>query len=342
MTGVARGRRFAAAPHDRGSLAPSRTSSYSPDVRIRHAVRRNLARGLGAIAIGAALLAGPSPARARPAGAKAGPPIVRVFAWKVLPAGATQRAKPDYLIGTAHFSLPASATFSEQLGKALANCDRFYMEADLESVTPEVVGKYIVLSPGEKTLDKALPAGAWRKIQASLQPLGLGPDQLKTFEPWYLGMLLALPDSDKSRMLDSVLRKEAEARKVQVGFLETADSVLAAMDGIDEKEDVAMLLETVDDLPRARREVAAVSSDYRRGNLAAIEKLLFQADRIGKYPDYFDRLLFRRNAAWLPEIEKAVKGNDAMIAVGLGHLIGKKGLVATLKSRGYKVEPTRL
>jgi uncharacterized protein YbaP (TraB family) len=324
-------------------------------VKIRQAIRRYLAPVLGALAIGVAGFGALSPAQAGPeqpgpakamahakAMAQAKPAPVRVFAWKVRPAGAASNAEPDYLVGTAHFSLPGNAAFSAAFGKALGNCDRFYMEADLDSVTPEIVAKYIMLSPGEKTLDKALPAKAWRKIQETLRPLGLGPEQLKIFDPWYLSMLLALPEADKERMLDSVLRKEAEARKVQVGFLESADSVLAAMDGIDPKEDMAMLLETVDDLPRAKREVAAISANYQRGNLAAIEKLLFEADRVEKYPDYFDRLLFKRNAAWLPAIEGAFKNSDAMVAVGLGHLVGKKGLVADLKAKGYKIEALRL
>lgn len=301
----------------------------------------------------AALLVGllplPSGAAKRTAGSKAAPAVVRLFAWKVWPPGPGGHPgrpghprRPDYLVGTAHVTLPTGLSISREFLRALAGCDRFLMEADLETVTPEVVARYIVLGEG-KTLEHLLPAEALDKLEVAVRPIGLPREQMNRLEPWYLSLLLTLPSNSRpDRILDGLLMQAALRRKLSVGYLETADDVLGAMDAVDGKEQVAMLVETLDDLDGQRRQARELEAAYLQGDLQALEKLLLQADRVNKYPDFYERLLFARNRAWLPKVESAVQNTDAMIAVGLGHLVGRDGLLESLRKRGYRIERTRL
>jgi hypothetical protein len=46
-----------------------------------------------------------------------------------------------------------------------------------------------------------------------------------------------------------------------------------------------------------------------------------------------------RNRRWLTQIETLIaQGDDAMVVVGAAHLVGQDGVIAMLKTRGYKLE----
>lgn len=46
-----------------------------------------------------------------------------------------------------------------------------------------------------------------------------------------------------------------------------------------------------------------------------------------------------RNLIWLPKIESQIKTGQCFIAVGLGHLRYKQGLISLLRKKGYKLKP---
>jgi uncharacterized protein YbaP (TraB family) len=48
------------------------------------------------------------------------------------------------------------------------------------------------------------------------------------------------------------------------------------------------------------------------------------------------RLIFERNAAWIPQLERILDGGGAFIAVGADHLTGPRGVIALLAARGYR------
>ena len=61
-----------------------------------------------------------------------------------------------------------------------------------------------------------------------------------------------------------------------------------------------------------------------------------------KEQDYSqEKMLDGRNARWIPVIEKAVRSMPTFIAVGGGHLGGKRGVVALLRAKGFKLKPIR-
>ncbi|MGN7885040.1 TraB/GumN family protein [Dyadobacter sp. 22481] len=49
-----------------------------------------------------------------------------------------------------------------------------------------------------------------------------------------------------------------------------------------------------------------------------------------------------RNSHWLPKIEKKVRDGSCFIAVGLGHLQYRTGLIQLLKNNGYTLNPVNL
>ena len=49
-------------------------------------------------------------------------------------------------------------------------------------------------------------------------------------------------------------------------------------------------------------------------------------------------LVDKRNKNWIDNIESLIKKDKTFIAVGMGHLAGKNGLLNLLSEKGYKLE----
>jgi len=59
----------------------------------------------------------------------------------------------------------------------------------------------------------------------------------------------------------------------------------------------------------------------------------------GEFPEIAAILLTRRNKNWLPKIERLIKENEnTMIIVGAAHFVGKGGIIAARRAKGFTVE----
>ena len=99
-----------------------------------------------------------------------------------------------------------------------------------------------------------------------------------------------------------------------------------------------MLLEAIDEAAQGPSEIAEMTRAWERGDTAALQRSVVDETR-REYPELYQVLFVRRNAAWLPMIERELAGtNTEFIAVGAGHLLGPDGLIAQLRARGLHVE----
>jgi uncharacterized protein YbaP (TraB family) len=89
--------------------------------------------------------------------------------------------------------------------------------------------------------------------------------------------------------------------------------------------------------------------DYRNGkklpeSLEAYIEQQHQIENLGAVlptqdKEIIDFIWTFRNSQWLPLLKKVIDEGEAFVAIGLGHLIGEKGLLNLLKQDGYKVTP---
>ena len=62
---------------------------------------------------------------------------------------------------------------------------------------------------------------------------------------------------------------------------------------------------------------------------------------VRRKPALAERLLFRRNEAWIERLERWLGDGRMFVAAGTFHMFGERGLVALLRARGYRVERVR-
>jgi len=75
---------------------------------------------------------------------------------------------------------------------------------------------------------------------------------------------------------------------------------------------------------------------WQTGDSAGIEKLLNKS--LHEAPAINKRLLTDRSRSWVPKIEELLNGGkNAIVIVGVGHLVGNEGVVELLRKKGLKV-----
>jgi uncharacterized protein YbaP (TraB family) len=76
---------------------------------------------------------------------------------------------------------------------------------------------------------------------------------------------------------------------------------------------------------------------WKDGDVQSLDRILNQDKRSD--PATHEVLFSRRNAKWVPEIERFAHGDgNYLIIVGAGHLVGEDGVVAQLRRAGYSVQ----
>ncbi|MEB3196754.1 MAG: TraB/GumN family protein [Candidatus Sericytochromatia bacterium] len=276
------------------------------------------------------VLASPVLAEATPPGS-----LVSPFVWRLVAPGASP-GEVDHLIGTMHVPLGPREFLPPPLVELLRRAEGFTMEVDLARVSAAAVAHW-TRHQQPQALKRALGPADWATLARKARAVGLEPASLEGYKAWYVSLLLVPTQAEAGRLMDSCLRREAEAGGAVSRYLETPDDQFQALDAVSDAEDLKQLREALHQPDSLADEAARIEHAYRRGDLAAIEQDLLASDRLAAYPDFYEQVFWARNRRWLPVLEEQARQQRLVAAVGLGHLLGPKGLLASLAARGWQV-----
>src|SRR5690606_37652053 len=260
-----------------------------------------------------------------------------------------------YLLGSFHLLKPADYPLSADVDAAFDDAESLLFEMppdELGSIALAMEMGRAALRTDGTTLDSELPPAtaqrlrAWLEAnQARLQARGLSAPMLQLFEPWFVGLniaLLGMGDAglDPELGLDRHFAREAAAAGKPTAGLETGSDQVAFLDGMDRVEQVQMLEEALANAQPNSGDIEELHALWRAGDASALwDRMAREMQR--KYPRLYERINVERNEAWLPRIEARLRGSgdeDTLVVVGALHLLGEDGLVARLRARGYTVE----
>jgi hypothetical protein len=251
--------------------------------------------------------------------------------WKVqAPEGA---AGPTYLYGTMHVAIDARSELHPMVWKKLEEIDRYVMEVDLNSVDPQkILGKAML--PKGQTLRKKMGDKAYKKLE-ELAPATMAMT-MNRMRPWIvLVQLQATVWPTTGSMMDQEMRAYAEKHGAKVAFLEKPGPVIAKFAELYTAEDLAEFLDEFDEF---KKQVDDMVRYYREGEVDEIEAELLDPEEIEEDAEEMEVLLFGRNEEWMPKLVGHIERGDVFVAVGLAHLLGDRGLVTSLRKKGYEVE----
>lgn len=266
-------------------------------------------------------------------------------------------AKGDsYLFGTHHLA-PASVMDSiKGFTPALASVEEMYGEVEMPEnpQSPEMVRltmKY-ASAPADSTLTKVLTAAqldSLNTLLASYTGGMLNAKQLDAFKPSMVSTQLAMlqsaknfPDFNPMQQLDTQIQQRAAAANLPVKGLETMEEQFDILMNAPIMDQVDDLMEAVRNDSTSGEKAKKLADAYMTENLDAISEVLFKDEDMDPDDPMFKRLFDNRNASWVKKLTTDIlPSSKVFVAVGVGHLVGDKGLIKVLQEAGYTVTPVK-
>jgi uncharacterized protein YbaP (TraB family) len=259
--------------------------------------------------------------------------------WKISGNGLQ---KPSYLFGTFHLMCKDDIRFSDRLKQALQAADTIYMELKLDD--PSAIASVMedMKMKGGQTLKNFYTDSEYIRVEKFFNDsLHLSIDAFQYYKPYFLVAAiypLLLPCKNISGVEDQLVKLAKEDNKSIEG-LETMEFQSSVFDSIPYAEQAKDLLRSVDSMGQNREEFTTMLNVYKHQQIDKIEEL-FEKSEFG-IEDHEDLLVNERNINWVKQLDQIMKRGSVFVAVGAGHLVGQRGLIALLRTEGYKVQPLK-
>lgn len=264
---------------------------------------------------------------------------------------------PSYVIGTYHLAPVSFVDSIPGLHEALKYCDQVYGEVNMaEEMSPENIEKMqnAQMLPEGTTFQSLFDEEQMKRINALMREV-MGVDftntlvakQMERVSPAAMTATLTVlvcmkktPGFDPKNLFDNYFQTVALEDGKSVKGFETADFQMDVLYGAPIEKQVSDMMCYVDHFEEAMKQVDDILNAFFSQNFELMSQV-FDEEEQGPCdgdPEDYARLLDNRNADWLKQMPKIMQEMPTFFAVGAGHLIGEKGLIAQLRGMGYTVE----
>jgi len=278
-------------------------------------------------------LACSTPVASKPPAVRSGDPAL----WVVSDADTT-----IYLFGSVHMLKPDAVWFDDEVRAAFERSDTLVLEVAEEDPAKlaAVIAPMAANTSGEPT-SAMLPPATRTRYLAALKRYRIPAAAMDSVEPWLVAINLSIAPLEELGYrqdigVEKTLETAARAGGKTVLGLETSEQQLGFFDQLPPKVQVAYLATTVDELPKAEKEFAALMRHWLRGEPDKLAKMMNES--IKSTPELAKPLLFDRNARWTDWITHRLdQPGTVFVAVGAGHLAGKGSVIDLLHGRALPV-----
>ena len=246
--------------------------------------------------------------------------------------------EPSYIFGTFHLLCRNDIHLSGQLKQALKNARELYLELDMDDPSMMISGLLLMNMNGGKLLRDLYTPEAYKKLDDFFKDSLHTPlTMFQSMKPAFLESML-YPKLMPCKAISGVeeeLMKLAKADKKEIQGLETMAFQASVFDSIPYEDQAKELLKTIDSLDTYKHFFDTLITVYKSQQLKKIEDM-FSKSEFGMEENQ-DLLLNNRNANWVKQLKDIMIKEQVFVAVGAGHLVGEKGLIALLRKEGYNV-----
>jgi uncharacterized protein YbaP (TraB family) len=249
------------------------------------------------------------------------------------------------LLGSMHVLRPSDYPLPASVDELIARADVIVMELDMDDVDAATQQRVILgtamLPPGT-VLGNVVDADVYRLVQQQTAELGIDLTLLERFEPWFLAVTLLDQGLRKfgyqaERGIEQHVLGEAQRQGKEIVGLETLEFQIGIFDSLPAPQQQAMLEQTLAEIDEAETALRAMVTAWRAGELEDLSAELL--DDFDEFPGLYDSLVTKRNAAWVPKLERMLAdGRRHLVVVGALHLVGPDNVISLLEARGHGVD----
>jgi hypothetical protein len=249
------------------------------------------------------------------------------------------------LFGSVHVLPPNLDWEPPALRSALTQASDLWFEIPLDPVSTATASRLAaeqgLQAPGATLSAELSPRGRARLARIAKRA-GVSLDRIERFKPWLAEITLSLAvyaqahaaaDQGVERQIDAqtpaaVPRQALETTEQQIGYL--SDAPLA--------DQVASLEETLGELSTGTESYRTVVKVWMAGDARGLVREALRP-MMRQAPGEYRSLVVARNRRWVDEIVERLNGTgEAVMVVGVGHLVGPDSVPALLRARGISVE----
>jgi len=264
----------------------------------------------------------------------------RHFLWRI-----SKGRDSLYLVGSLHALNPDNYPLPESMENAFKHSSALVEEINLTTVDTAAMQQEALRMgayPHGKSLRTELPPDVYQKVTDGAHKLGIDMQRLDHLRPWLgsiaiLDMQLKQAGYSASAGVDHHFADEAQMSGKRIIGLETPHFQLRLLANLPAKVQQEILLQSLEQAVNFNKEMQDLIDAWEKGDTAALEKIL--KHDFGDYPLAYKLLIADRNRAWMPKLQRLMRGGrQYFVVVGALHMVGKEGLLARFKKAGYKVE----
>ncbi|GAB3470077.1 hypothetical protein GCM10027321_40030 [Massilia terrae] len=256
-----------------------------------------------------------------------------------------------YLFGTMHVGVPAFYPLEPRIAEAVANAPVLALELDPNPspfAASRAVDKYGTLPKDAAGGYAELPEKKRAFLDEEIRGAGMDPRNAHRLKPVLLAALLSVAEYEKlgyrpELSTDRELARMARANGVPIVELESLDSQLDMLNRLAPPDQWRFLDESLDSLESGaqRKEARNVVDAWGSADRHALDQVAQRTAADNTLAGRFTRevLIDGRNVVLASKLNDLLeKHNGAVVAIGVLHLLGERGVPALLAAHGVTVE----
>jgi uncharacterized protein len=255
-----------------------------------------------------------------------------------------------YLFGTMHVGVPAFYPLEPRIAEAVAKAPVLALELDPDppALTAVRVVQQRGMLPKGATGYAKLDAGKRALLDEAIRQASMDPASAHKFKPVLLALLLSVAEYEKlgyrsDLATDRVLARLAREHRVPIVELESLDAQLGMLDRLAPPDQWRFLDECLASLKAGAqlKEARAVVDAWGSADRAALDAMADRTAADNSVSGRFARevLIDGRNAVLADKLDGLLQQHDgAVAAIGVLHLLGKRGVPALLAAHGVTIE----
>lgn len=250
--------------------------------------------------------------------------------------------KPSFLFGTIHLIPEKDYFFSDMMESRFDSCTSLMMEVKMDmSFQDQMSVAKKVMMPAGKTYQDYMTADEYKTALSFLQDtIGLSGTELQAtmmLQPIMASSMVFNKVIKNYKIYESELNKLAKKRGMSLYGFETLLEQTSFITSMSLEEQFRMT-DFSSEMIKGYYQMVDV---YKDQDLNGMWEIMIEEDSTMMDSEFYEKLLLKRNLAWIPKIEEQSKKESTFYAVGAAHLGGDKGVIQLLIEKGYTVVPVK-